>query len=136
MRQSKASRQNRRFLTVTMLVGFILLVSIGALWTVAFENEKTKNAFKERDKYTMSLDQSLIGDSLQVNVNDSTIYMGKVTKESMGKMRAKGNNVQNMLSIKNLATQKTINENLPIDSASIIIGKDYTGNYVISVTKL
>lgn len=136
MRQNRASRQNRKFLTVTMLVGFILLVAIGSLWTIAFENEKVKEVMKEHDKYVMKLDQSLLGDSLRVDVNSSTVYLGRMTEEDMGERRVKGNDMQNMISVTDLATGKTLNENLPLDSVSIVIGKDSVGGFVLQYKNL
>lgn len=131
MRQNRASKQNRKFLTVTMLVGFILLVAIGSLWTIAFENDKVKEMMKESDKYVMKLDQSLLGDSLRVDVNDSTVYFGRMTKENMGEMRVKGNNMQNMISVTDFTTGKTVNENLPLDSVYIVIVKDSVEGFVL-----
>lgn len=131
MRQNRASKQNRKFLTVTMLVGFILLVAIGSLWTIAFENDKVKEMMKESDKYVMKLDQSLLGDSLRVDVNDSTVYFGRMTKEDMEEMRVKGNNMQNMISVTDFTTGKTINENLPLDSVYIVIVKDSVEGFVL-----
>lgn len=131
MRQNRASKQNRKFLTVTMLVGFILLVAIGSLWTIAFENDKVKEMMKESDKYVMKLDQSLLGDSLRVDVNDSTVYFGRMTKEDMEEMRVKGNNMQNMISVTDFTTGKTINENLPLDSVYILIVKDSVEGFVL-----
>lgn len=131
MRQNRASKQNRKFLTVTMLVGFILLVAIGLLWTIAFENDRMKEMMKEYDKYVMKLDQSLLGDSLRVDVNDSTVYFGRMTKEDMEEMRVKGNNMQNMISVTDFTTGKTINENLPLDSVYIVIVKDSVEGFVL-----
>jgi len=131
MRQNRASKQNRKFLTVTMLVGFILLVAIGSLWTIAFENDKVKEMMKESDKYVMKLDQSLLGDSLRVDVNDSTVYFGRMTKEDMEEMRVKGNNMQNMISVTDFTTGKTVNENLPLDSVYIVIVKDSVEGFVL-----
>ena len=131
MRQNRASKQNRKFLTVTMLVGFILLVAIGSLWTIAFENDKVKEMMKESDKYVMKLDQSLLGDSLRVDVNDSIVYFGRMTKEDMEEMRVKGNNMQNMISVTDFTTGKTINENLPLDSVYIVIVKDSVEGFVL-----
>ena len=131
MRQNRASKQNRKFLTVTMLVGFILLVAIGSLWTIAFENDRMKEMMKEYDKYVMKLDQSLLGDSLRVDVNDSTVYFGRMTKEDMEEMHVKGNNMQNMISVTDFTTGKTINENLPLDSVYIVIVKDSVEGFVL-----
>jgi hypothetical protein len=54
-----------------------------------------------------------------------------MTKEDMEEMRVKGNNMQNMISVTDFTTGKTINENLPLDSVYIVIVKDSVEGFVL-----
>lgn len=135
MRQSRASRQNKNFLAVTMVIGFILLLAVITLWTIAFNNEKAKNALKTRDKYTVMFDSSLAGDTICIAINDSLAYSGRVSLDDTTKVNLKGNDVYNMLSIADAVTGKTVNENLPEEPSALIVGKDDEGNFFMRKDK-
>ncbi len=131
MRQTRASRQNKNFLAVTMVIGFILLLAVITLWTIAFNNEKAKKALQNRDKYTVAFDNTLAGDSIFVAINDSLAYAGRVSVDDTTKISLKGNDVFNMLSIADALTGKTTNENLPDEPSDLIIGKDSLNNFTL-----
>lgn len=135
MRQSRASRQNRNFLAVTMVIGFILLLAVITLWTIAFNNEKAKNALKTRDKYTVMFDNSLAGDTICIAINDSLAYSGRVGLDDTTKVNLKGNDVYNMLSIADAVTGKTVNVNLPEEPSQIILGKDDEDYFYMEISK-
>lgn len=135
MRQSRASRQNKNFLAVTMVIGFILLLAVITLWTIAFNNEKAKNALKTRDKYTVMFDNSLAGDTICIAINDSLAYSGRVGINDTTVVNLKGNDAFNMLSIADAVTGKTVNENLPEDPSALIVGKDDEGNFFMRKDK-
>lgn len=131
MRQTRASRQNKNFLAVTMVIGFILLLAVITLWTIAFNNEKAKKALQNRDKYTVAFDNTLAGDSIFVAINDSLAYTGRVSVDDTTKISLKGNDVFNMLSIADALTGKTTNKNLPDEPSDLIIGKDSLNNFTL-----
>lgn len=135
MRQTRASRQNKNFLAVTMVIGFILLLAVITLWTIAFNNEKAKKALQNRDKYTVAFDNTLAGDSIFVAINDSLAYAGRVSVDDTTKISLKGNDVFNMLSIADAVTGKTVNENLPEEPSALIVGKDDEGNFFMRKEK-
>lgn len=135
MRQSRASRQNKNFLAVTMVIGFILLLAVITLWTIAFNNEKAKNALKTRDKYTVMFDNSLAGDTICIAINDSLAYSGRVGLDDTTKVNLKGNDVYNMLSIADAVTGKTVNVNLPEEPSQIILGKDDEDYFYMEISK-
>lgn len=131
MRQTRASRQNKNFLAVTMVIGFILLLAVITLWTIAFNNEQAKKALQNRDKYTVMFDNSLAGDTICIAINDSLAYAGRVSVDDTTKISLKGNDVFNMLSIADALTGKTTNENLPDEPSDLIIGKDSLNNFTL-----
>ena len=51
MRQNKAARTNKNFLTATMLLAIVVLGSVSILWYVAFSNEKENKSLIEKEKY-------------------------------------------------------------------------------------
>ena len=135
MRQSRASRQNKNFLAVTMAIGFILLLAVITLWTIAFNNEQAKNALKTRDKYTVMFDNSLAGDTICIAINDSLAYSGRVSINDTTLVNLKANDAFNMLSIADAVTGKTVNENLPEEPSALIVGKDDEGNFFMRKDK-
>lgn len=131
MRQNRASRFNNGMLKITMVVGFILLIAVVALWGIAFDNEKAKNALVETEKYTVDLHQSLAGDTICIAINDSVVYNGRVSAENVPTLRLKGNNYNNMISISDCATGITANADLPKEESHLLIAKDSLNNITI-----
>ena len=118
-----------------MVIGFILLLAVITLWTIAFNNEKAKNALKTRDKYTVMFDNSLAGDTICIAINDSLAYSGRVGLDDTTKVNLKGNDVYNMLSIADAVTGKTVNVNLPEEPSQIILGKDDEDYFYMEISK-
>ena len=131
MRQNRASRFNRSVLRFTMIIGFILLASVFALWTIAFENDKAKKSLEETEKYTVDLHESLAGDTICIAVNDSVVYNGRVSAENAPTLRLKGNAYSNMISISDCATGITANADLPKEESHLLIAKDSLNAFII-----
>lgn len=132
MRQNKAARTNKNFLTATMLLAIVVLGSVSILWYVAFSNEKGKKGLIEKEKYEIHISRTLIGDSIGIMLNGSTLFFGTITSSDTLVKRNNGNPAGNMISVADAKTGNTINEDLPDNPSVIDISKDSTGRLTIT----
>lgn len=132
MRQNKAARTNKNFLTATMLLAIVVLGSVSILWYVAFSNEKEKKGLIEKEKYEIHISRTLIGDSIGIMLNGSTLFFGTITSSDTLVKRNNGNPTGNMISVADAKTGNTINEDLPDNPSVIDISKDSTGRLTIT----
>ena len=132
MRQNKAARTNKNFLTATMLLAIVVLGSVSILWYVAFSNEKEKKDLIEKEKYEIHINSTLIGDSIGIMLNGSTLFFGTITTSDTLVKRNNGNPTGNMISVADAKTGNTINEDLPDNPSVIDISKDSTGRLTIT----
>ena len=132
MRQNKAARTNKNFLTATMLLAIVVLGSVSILWYVAFSNEKEKKGLIEKEKYEIHINSTLIGDSIGIMLNGSTLFFGTITPSDTLAKRNNGNPTGNMISVADARTGNTINEDLPDNPSVIDISKDSTGRLTIT----
>lgn len=133
MRQNKAARTNKNFLTATMLLAIVVLGSVSILWYVAFCNEKEKKGLIEKEKYEIHISRTLIGDSIGIMLNGSTLFFGTITSSDTLVKRNNGNPTGNMISVADAKTGNTINEDLPDNPSVIDISKDSTGLLTITI---
>lgn len=132
MRQNKAARTNKNFLTATMLLAIVVLGSVSILWYVAFSNEKENKGLIEKEKYEIHISRTLIGDSIGIMLNGSTLFFGTITSSDTLVKRNNGNPTGNMISVADAKTGNTINEDLPDNPSVIDISKDSTGRLTIT----
>lgn len=132
MRQNKAARTNKNFLTATMLLAIVVLGSVSILWYVAFSNEKENKGLIEKEKYEIHISRTLIGDSIGIMLNGSTLFFGTITSSDTLVKRNNGNPTGNMISVADAKTGYTINEDLPDNPSVIDISKDSTGRLTIT----
>lgn len=132
MRQNKAARTNKNFLTATMLLAIVVLGSVSILWYVAFSNEKENKGLIEKEKYEIHISSTLIGDSIGIMLNGSTLFFGTITSSDTLVKRNNGNPTGNMISVADAKTGNTINEDLPDNPSVIDISKDSTGLLTIT----
>lgn len=132
MRQNKAARTNKNFLTATMLLAIVVLGSVSILWYVAFSNEKGNKGLIEKEKYEIHISRTLIGDSIGIMLNGSTLFFGTITSSDTLVKRNNGNPTGNMISVADAKTGNTINEDLPDNPSVIDISKDSTGLLIIT----
>lgn len=132
MRQNKAARTNKNFLTATMLLAIVVLGSVSILWYVAFSNEKENKGLIEKEKYEIHISSTLIGDSIGIMLNGSTLFFGTITSSDTLVKRNNGNPTGNMISVADAKTGNTINEDLPDNPSVIDISKDSTGRLTIT----
>lgn len=132
MRQNKAARTNKNFLTATMLLAIVILGSVSILWYVAFSNEKENKGLIEKEKYEIHISRTLIGDSIGIMLNGSTLFFGTITSSDTLVKRNNGNPTGNMISVADAKTGNTINEDLPDNPSVIDISKDSTGRLTIT----
>jgi hypothetical protein len=132
MRQNKAARTNKNFLTATMLLAIVVLGSVSILWYVAFSNEKEKKDLIEKEKYEIHINSTLIGDSIGIMLNGSTLFFGTITSSDTQVKRNNGNPTGNMISVADAKTGNTINEDLPDNPSVIDISKDSNGLLIIT----
>lgn len=132
MRQNKAARTNKNFLTATMLLAIVVLGSVSILWYVAFSNEKENKGLIEKEKYEIHISSTLIGDSIGIMLNGSTLFFGTITSSDTLVKRNNGNPTGNMISVADAKTGNTINEDLPDNPSVIDISKDSTGLLIIT----
>lgn len=132
MRQNKATRTNKNFLTATMLLAIVVLGSVSILWYVAFSNEKENKGLIEKEKYEIHISSTLIGDSIGIMLNGSTLFFGTITPSDTLVMRNNGNSTGNMISVADAKTGNTINEDLPDNPSVINISKDSNGLLIIT----
>lgn len=132
MRQNKAARTNKNFLTATMLLAIVVLGSVSILWYVAFSNEKENKGLIEKEKYEIHISRTLIGDSIGIMLNGSTLFFGTITSSDTLVKRNNGNSTGNMISVADAKTGNTINEDLPDNPSVIDISKDSTGLLTIT----
>lgn len=132
MRQNKAARTNKNFLTATMLLAIVVLGSVSILWYVAFSNEKENKGLIEKEKYEIHISSTLIGDSIGIMLNGSTLFFGTITSSDTLVKRNNGNPTGNMISVADAKTGNTINEDLPDNPSVIDISKDSNGLLIIT----
>lgn len=132
MRQNKAARTNKNFLTATMLLAIVVLGSVSILWYVAFSNEKGNKGLIEKEKYEIHISRTLIGDSIGIMLNGSTLFFGTITSSDTLVKRNNGNPTGNMISVADAKTGNTINEDLSDNPSVIDISKDSTGRLTIT----
>lgn len=132
MRQNKAARTNKNFLTATMLLAIVVLGSVSILWYVAFSNEKENKGLIEKEKYEIHISSTLIGDSIGIMLNGSTLFFGTITPSDTLVKRNNGNSTGNMISVADAKTGNTINEDLPDNPSVIDISKDSNGLLIIT----
>lgn len=132
MRQNKAARTNKNFLTATMLLAIVVLGSVSILWYVAFSNEKENKGLIEKEKYEIHISSTLIGDSIGIMLNGSTLFFGTITSSDTLVKRNNGNSTGNMISVADAKTGNTINEDLPDNPSVIDISKDSNGLLIIT----
>lgn len=135
MKQNKASRMNKNFLTATMLLAIVVLGSVGILWYLAFSNEKNKQTIVEKEKYDIYLSSSLIGDSIGIMLNGNTYFHGVVTPMDTTVKRSNGNPEGNMISVADIKTGHTINQDIPDGPSVVSISKDSAGELTLSITE-
>lgn len=118
-------------LKYTMVIGFILLIAVVAIWSVAFENDKAKRALETSEKYIVEFHESIAGDTLCIAINDSIVYSGRVAQGDTTVLRLKGNNYNNMISVADGMTGITANADLPNEPSHLLIAKDSLNNFII-----
>ena len=86
----------------------------------------------EKEKYEIHISSTLIGDSIGIMLNGSTLFFGTITPSDTLVKRNNGNPTGNMISVADAKTGNTINEDLPDNPSVIDISKDSTGRLTIT----
>ncbi len=94
----------------------LLLGCVFGLLYYSFRNVEDKRVIK--DLYGVRFEKGMT-DSVEVAVNDSVLFCGAANDTLF--LRGNGNAVQNMLSVHDLTTGETVNENLPVEPTSVIV---------------
>ncbi|MCM1311983.1 MAG: hypothetical protein NC206_02975 [Bacteroides sp.] len=124
IRQSKASKINRGLLFGMMFLAVIVFGCVFAMLYVSFE--KTDIEARVTSFYEVSISRDFGGDSLLVFINDSMVFTGTVPSgmEKDTVLHAGGSvgEIQ-MMSVADLSTGESLNENLPKEPSKIFVEK-------------
>lgn len=114
----KAARFNRQMMSGMAVFAILLLGCVFGMLYYSFRNVEDKRTIK--NLYSVRFDKEMT-DSVEVALNDSVLFKG-VASDSLF-LRGNGNTSQNMISVHDLTTGETCNENLPVEPTSVLVSR-------------
>ncbi len=126
IRQNKASRVNRGLLYGMMILAVIVFGCVFALLYLSYHKPDT--TARETNFYEINISQMFKGDSLIIYINDSILFTGTIPVSADTDtdiiLHAEGCKEEaSMVSISDISTGETLNENLPEEPSKIFIEK-------------
>lgn len=97
----------------------LLLGCVFGMLYYSFRNVEDKRTIK--DLYGVRFEKGMT-DSVEVAVNDSVLFSG-VANDTLF-LHGNGNTSQNMISVSDLTTGETVNENLPVEPTSVLVSRN------------
>lgn len=119
MQVSKATKFNRHMMGGMAVFAILLLAMVFGMLYYSFQNHEDKRVIKNMYNIRFA---SETPDSFAVSVNDSLIFNG-VPSDTLF-LDADGFPSQNMISVSDLKSGKTVNQNLPVEPTSVIINTE------------
>lgn len=115
----KAARFNRQMMSGMAVFAILLLACVFGMLYYSFRNMDDRRVIA--NLYAVRFATGMT-DSVEVAVNDSVLFKG-VASDTLF-LQGNGNPTQNMISVSDLTTGETCNENLPVEPTAVVISAD------------
>ena len=115
----KAAKFNRQMMGGMGVFAILLLGCVFGMLYYSFRNVEDKQVIN--NLYGVRFVKGM-NDSVEVAVNDSVLFRG-IAHDTLF-LKGNGNTRQNMITVSDLTTGETVNENLPVEPTSVIVSRD------------
>lgn len=119
MISSKAAKFNRQMMGGMAIFAVLLLGCVFGMLYYSFRNVEDKRVIK--NLYSVRFDKGL-KDSVEVAVNDSVLFKG-IANDTLF-LSANGSPSQNMISVSDITTGETCNENLAVEPTMVVVSRN------------
>lgn len=118
MISSKAAKFNKQMMGGMAIFAVLLLGCVFGMLYYSFRNVEDKRVIK--NLYSVRFDKGMT-DSVEVAVNDSVLFKG-IASDTLF-LSANGNPSQNMISVSDITTGETCNENLAVEPTMVVVSR-------------
>ncbi len=114
----KAAKFNKQMMSGVAVFAVLLLGCVFGMLYYSFRNVEDKRVIN--NLYSVRFEKGMT-DSVEVAVNDSVLFKG-IANDTVF-LRANGNPSQNMISVNDITTGETCNQNLPVEPTSVVVSR-------------
>ena len=114
----KAAKFNKQMMSGMAVFAVLLLGCVFGMLYYSFRNVEDKRVIS--NLYSVRFEKGMT-DSVEVVVNDSVLFKG-IANDTVF-LRANGIPSQNMISISDITTGETCNQNLPVEPTSVVVSR-------------
>ena len=119
MVSSKAAKFNKQMMGGMAIFAVLLLGCVFGMLYYSFRNVEDKRVIK--NLYSVRFDKGMT-DSVEVAVNDSVLFKG-IASDTLF-LSANGSPSQNMISVSDITTGETCNENLAVEPTMVVVSRN------------